>query len=148
MNLKNLALIVMFFMPVCVFAGDSIIERAMMVQSRLEVLNNLGMNCEAHLQVRGLKGTQSEACEAYLRNMQGEYFATVGSECESLLNWHEGQRQMITGNPGYSDRDPNEAERLIRDMRAVRNSCDLSNLDDYVFLTKPIDTINALSELE
>jgi hypothetical protein len=148
MNIKNLVLVVLAFMSVNVFAENSILDRAMKVQSKLEVLNNLGRDCEAHLQVDGMKGAQSEQCEKYLRNIQGEYFTSLGEECVSLSNWYEDKRKMIIANPGYPDKNPNDAARLVKELKAVQKSCNPGNMAGYTFLTKPLDTINALSELE
>jgi hypothetical protein len=148
MNIKNLVLVVLAFMSVNVFAENSILDRAMKVQSKLEVLNNLGRDCEAHLQVDGMKGAQSEQCEKYLRNIQGEYFTSLGEECVSLSNWYEDKRKMIIANPDYPDKNPNDAARLVKEMKAVQKSCNPGNMAGYTFLTKPLDTINALSELE
>ena len=129
-------------------AEPSILNRATKVQSKLEVLNNLGRQCEAELQVKGLKGGVSETCTKYLKNINGSFFESIGTECVALSNWYESKRKMIISNPNYADQHPEDASELVRDMKSVQKTCNPKNMASYTYLTKPLDTINALKELE
>jgi hypothetical protein len=70
------------------------------------------------------------------------------AECVELSNWYENKRKMIISNPTYANDHPSEASQLVKDMKAVQKSCNPQNMSSYTYLTKPLDTIKALSELE
>lgn len=98
------------------FAQESVQARAVKVTSKLEVLNNLGRECESHLQVESMKGASSAACTKYLKNIQGAYFTSIGKECASLSEWYESKRQLVIKNPDYAEENPEEAAQLVKDI--------------------------------
>jgi hypothetical protein len=81
MKFGNIKWILILFMAADSYAEESISNRAIKVQSKLEVLNNLGRECEVQLQVNGMKGSSSKDCDKYLKNIRGEYFKSLGQEC-------------------------------------------------------------------
>lgn len=128
---------------------QSIYDRADKVKVRLEILNSLGMDCDAELSVKGMKGAASPVCEKFLNNMRGDYFKATMDECVKLSKWYESKRAFISANKNYAQTNPSEAKDLVRDMKAVNTICDTDTMSTrYEFLMKPINKINALTELQ
>src|SRR5687768_14580730 len=113
MTTRMISLGVIIFLSSSVFAEEAILNRVASITSKLEVLNNLGRECEAHLQVEAMKGASSAECTKYLKNIQGEYFNSIGEECVSLSKWYESKRQFVIKNPSYAEQRPNEAAQLV-----------------------------------
>jgi hypothetical protein len=129
--------------------GESIQDRASKVKVRLEVLNNLGLNCDAELSVDGMKGANSEDCSKFVSNMRGDYFKKTMEECMKLSEWYESKRVFILANKNYGQTNPTEAQVLVKDMKAVNAVCNMDTMNTrYEYLMKPLNKINALSELQ
>lgn len=148
MKFINILLVGLLLVAQYAVSEESILNRASNITSKLEVLSNLGQSCEAQLQVNGMNGASSPECEKYLKNIQGEYFTSLGKECVALSNWYEEKRKFIIANSNYAETNPREAKQLVTEMKAVNKACLPENMASYTYLTKPLDTIKALSELK
>lgn len=95
----KLHLVILFLLPALVAATTSISERVNLVQSKLEVLNAIGMKCEAELNVKGLVATRTQICKKYLKNASGEFLNGIQTECVSLLNWFNEKAKTYKANP-------------------------------------------------
>lgn len=130
-------------------ADESISDQIMKVQTRLEVINNLGRSCDYDLSVDGMKGAQSEDCQKYLNNMKGGYLSQVGTDCKALSEWYEAKRKLL-GKPGFIEGlQQSDAETLARDMKGIQAQCNPDKYaSSYPYLMKPLKKIEALSELQ
>lgn len=144
--------LILFAQPIALshqsFADDSIANRANMVTSKLQVLNRLGMVCDASLEVSGLKALNTSDCKKYLDNMNGDYFKGIMNECQSMLDWRAEKYKYFTENKAYYDKNPLEEKALAMDFMRVKDTCDVSSLEKYRYLSKPADTVQALKELK
>lgn len=145
---KCLAVLAAIVTTPLAIADQEILDRSNKILSKLEVMNNLGLKCETELKFNGIKGASSKDCEKFLKNMQGKYIESIGVECKELSAWHEEQRQVIFSNANLAVEQPQKAEGMVLAMKSVQKSCNPENYSAYPYLTKPINTINALTELE
>lgn len=141
-------LFILVFVPIVAIAEESILDRANNVITKLEVINNVGRGCDYQLSVKGMEGANSESCQKYMTNIQGPYFDEIGKECVALSNWYEEKRKFVSTNKNYVDKNPTEAKRLVRDMKAVNKACHPDSLESYEFLKKPAQKMKALGALK
>lgn len=119
------------------------------INAKLQVINNLGIECETELQMHGIQGGDSNACKKYLTNTQGKFFASIDEHCKTLTTWYDNKRDFIRENPDYAETNITAAQTLIADMRAVLAACNSDTWQrNYPHLTRPLSTIEALSQLE
>lgn len=127
--------------------GPADIERrASVALSKFQTLNRLGLDCDARLQVEGLPSWDSDACAKYRRNITGEYFQALKSECLALSDWYESTRASIQS--GIVGPDSPDAAAIVRAMRGVQAACHPDSMAEHRYLTAPMDTVDALKSLE
>lgn len=118
------------------------------VIAKLEVLDSLGLQCQSQLEVNGMDGVKSSECSKYLKNIKGSFFQSIQSDCGLLMQWYEEKQKFIRQNGNeLAEKNPEIARKLLASMRKVDSACSIESLQGYTYIAKPLDTMNALSEL-
>ena len=147
--MKKIVLLLALFHSTVTFANPedaAISKKVSALKARLSYVNELGSRCDNLMEIRGVKGINSNECNSYLKLVKSDYLKNTFNGCPPLISWYEAKRKFIFANPNFASEQPERADELLKVMKSVQDTCNSDTYpENFPYMIETLSKIRDLS---